>query len=120
MKDLIRLGFRALRVVAVLGLVLTISQSGFAQRGSITAPVDPEIEASSRHNLDVGRQYRALEPAHELAKEWRRASSDAEGARELLAEDEDPETRMTSTAEASASSATSQTTLSTGRSIGLP
>jgi len=38
-------------IVAVLGLPV------FAQRGSITAPVDLELEAASRHNLNVGRQY---------------------------------------------------------------
>ncbi len=54
---------------------------------------DPDVIADRERYAEVGRQYRALEPAHELAKEWRRASSDAEGARELLAEDEDPETR---------------------------
>ncbi len=54
---------------------------------------DPEVIADRERYAEVGRQYRALEPAHELAKEWRRTSSDAEGARELLAEEEDPETR---------------------------
>ena len=54
---------------------------------------DPEVIADRDRYADVGRQYHALEPAHELATEWRRASSDAEGARELLAEGEDEETR---------------------------
>ncbi len=54
---------------------------------------DPEVIGDRERYAQVGRQYRALEPAHELAKEWRRASSDAEGARELLAEGEDEETR---------------------------
>jgi peptide chain release factor 1 len=54
---------------------------------------DPEVISDRDRYADVGRQYRALEPANELAKEWRRARSDAEGAREMLAEDEDPETR---------------------------
>ena len=54
---------------------------------------DPEVIADRERYADVGRQYRALEPAHELAKEWRRWTSDAEGARELLAEEEDEETR---------------------------
>ncbi|MEA2387103.1 MAG: peptide chain release factor 1 [Thermoleophilaceae bacterium] len=54
---------------------------------------DPEVIADRERHADLGRQYSALRPAHELAIEWRRAHSDAEGAREMLAEDEDPETR---------------------------
>jgi peptide chain release factor 1 len=43
---------------------------------------------------EVGRAYRALEPAHQLAVEYRRLVDDAAGARELLEEDgEDPELR---------------------------
>lgn len=52
-----RFGSQSAMLLALLALVLAASQSGYAQRGSITAPVDPELEASSRHNLDVGRQY---------------------------------------------------------------
>lgn len=44
-------------VAGLFALLLAVSVPGLAQRGSITAPVDPELEASSRHNLDVGRQY---------------------------------------------------------------
>ncbi len=55
---------------------------------------DPDVIADRERYAEVGRQYRALEPANELAREWRRASSDAEGARELLAEGEDEETRQ--------------------------
>ena len=54
---------------------------------------DPDVIADRERYAEVGRGYRALEPAHELAKEWRRTKSDADGARELLAEDDDPETR---------------------------
>ena len=54
---------------------------------------DAEVIADRERYADVGRQYRTLEPAHRLAVEWRHAKSDAEGAREMLAEDEDPETR---------------------------
>jgi peptide chain release factor 1 len=54
---------------------------------------DPDVIADRERYAEVGREYRALEPAHELAKEWRRMSSDADGARELLAEGEDEETR---------------------------
>jgi peptide chain release factor 1 len=54
---------------------------------------DPDVINDRARYAEVGREYRALEPAHELAKEWRHTKSDAEGARELLAEDDDPETR---------------------------
>ncbi len=55
---------------------------------------DPEVIADQRRYADVGRSYRQLERAHGLAGEWRRATDDAAGARELLAEDgEDPELR---------------------------
>ena len=55
---------------------------------------DPEVIADRERYAEVGREYRALEPAHELAQEWRTRTSDAEGAREMLAEDgEDPELR---------------------------
>jgi peptide chain release factor 1 len=55
---------------------------------------DPDVIGDQRRYAEVGRAYRALEPAHGLAVEWRRATDDAEGARELLAEDgDDPELR---------------------------
>jgi peptide chain release factor 1 len=55
---------------------------------------DPEVLGDQRRLAEVGRAYRALEPAHQLAQEWRTRTSDAEGARELLAEDgDDPEMR---------------------------
>ena len=62
--------------------------------GDLTSQMsDPDVIGDRERYAEVGRQYHALEPAHELAKEWRRTQSDAEGARELLAEDEDPEAR---------------------------
>ena len=54
---------------------------------------DPDLHSDRKRAAEVGREYRALQPAHELAKEWRRTQSDAEGARELLVEGEDEETR---------------------------
>jgi peptide chain release factor 1 len=55
---------------------------------------DPDVIGDHRRYAEVGRAYRALQPAHALAQEWRRATDDAEGARELLAEDgDDPELR---------------------------
>jgi peptide chain release factor 1 len=62
---------------------------------------DPEVIADRERYAEVGREYRGLEPAHKLAVEWRRTKSDADGAREMLAEEDDPETReMLRTAEA--------------------
>src|SRR3954451_19525245 len=53
---------------------------------------DPEVISDQRRYAEVGRAYHALEPAHQLAQEWRHATDDAAGARELLAEDgDDPE-----------------------------
>src|ERR687891_382007 len=55
---------------------------------------DPELIGDQRRYAEVGRAYRQLGPAHALALEWRRATDDAAGARELLAEDgDDPELR---------------------------
>jgi peptide chain release factor 1 len=58
------------------------------------AMTDPDVIGDRRRYAEVGREYRALEPAHELATEWLRARDDAAGAHELLAEDgEDAELR---------------------------
>ncbi len=55
---------------------------------------DPEVISDQRRYAEVGRAYRQLESAHALAQEWRHATDDAAGARELLAEaGEDPELR---------------------------
>jgi peptide chain release factor 1 len=56
---------------------------------------DPEVIGDRQRYAEVGREYHALEPAHELAVEWRRARDDAAGAQELLDEDggDDPEAR---------------------------
>jgi peptide chain release factor 1 len=56
--------------------------------------VDPAVITDRQRYAEVGRAYRQLEPAARLAAEWRRATDDAAGARELLAEDgDDPEVR---------------------------
>src|SRR5918995_254687 len=53
---------------------------------------DPEVIADRERYAEVGREYRVLQPAHELASEWLKTRDDLEGARELLAEDgDDPE-----------------------------
>jgi peptide chain release factor 1 len=63
--------------------------------GELSAQMsDPEVISDRKRYADVGRQYSALERAHELAAEYRRLVDDAAGARELIAEDgEDPELR---------------------------
>ena len=55
---------------------------------------EPEVIADRQRYASIGREYRALEPAHELAHEWLHARDDVAGAQELLAEDgEDSELR---------------------------
>ena len=54
---------------------------------------DPDVIADRDRYAEVGRAYRGLEGAQALATEWRRASSDAAGAREMLDEGDDPELR---------------------------
>src|SRR3954462_4077446 len=53
---------------------------------------DPTVIGDRERYAEVGREYRELQPARELAVEYRKLKDDLEGARELLAEDgEDPE-----------------------------
>jgi peptide chain release factor 1 len=55
---------------------------------------DPAVIADRRRYADAGRQFNQLAPAARLAEEWRHATSDAEGAQELLDEGaDDPELR---------------------------
>jgi peptide chain release factor 1 len=54
---------------------------------------DPEVIGDRERYAEVGREYRELQPARELAAEWRTLKDDLEGARELLDEGEDPELR---------------------------
>jgi peptide chain release factor 1 len=55
---------------------------------------DPVVIADRRRYAEAGREFNRLAPAARLADEWRRATSDAEGAQELLDEGgEDPELR---------------------------
>jgi len=55
---------------------------------------DPAVINDRERYAEVGREYRRLEPAHQLAVEYRHAVDDAAGARELLSEDgDDPELR---------------------------
>ena len=55
---------------------------------------DPAVIADRERYAEVGREYRELEPAHELARQYVQLRDDLEGARELLAENgDDPELR---------------------------
>ena len=56
---------------------------------------DPAVISDQARYAEVGREYRRLGDAHELAVEWRKLRDDLEGARELIAEDgEDAELRV--------------------------
>ena len=58
---------------------------------------DPELIADRERAAEVGREYRELQAAHELAREWLTLKDDLEGAQELLAEDgDDPELKRVS------------------------
>jgi peptide chain release factor 1 len=54
---------------------------------------DPAVISDRERYAAVGREYRELQPANELAGRWRTLRDDLEGARELLAEGEDEEMR---------------------------
>jgi peptide chain release factor 1 len=55
---------------------------------------DPDVISDRERYATVGREYRELQPACELAAKWRTLRDDLEGARELLAEGEDAEMRQ--------------------------
>jgi TolA-binding protein len=46
-----------MKYLLVLIAMLALAAPGAAQRSSIAAPIDPDLERFSDHNLDVGRQY---------------------------------------------------------------
>ena len=54
---------------------------------------DPELIADRERYAEIGREYRQLEAARGLAAEWHTLSDDLEGAREILAEEDDEELR---------------------------
>jgi peptide chain release factor 1 len=54
---------------------------------------DPEVIGDRQRYAEVGREYRELQPAEALAREYRTLKDDLEGARELLEEGEDAELR---------------------------
>ncbi len=54
---------------------------------------DPDVIADRERYAEVGREYQRLGAANALAAEWRTLTDDLEGARELLADEEDEELR---------------------------
>jgi len=66
-------------------------ESRFAEVSA--AMSDPDVVGDRRRLAEAGREFSRLEPAAKLADRWRRAVDDEAGARELLAEGEDPEAR---------------------------
>jgi peptide chain release factor 1 len=54
---------------------------------------DPAVIGDRQRYAEVGREYRELQPARELALAYATLKDDLEGARELLAEGEDEELR---------------------------
>jgi len=67
-------------------------ETRFAELGE--QMTDAQVISDRERYAEVGRAYRQLEPAAELAVQWRRAQDDAEGAAELIAEmGEDAELR---------------------------
>jgi peptide chain release factor 1 len=52
---------------------------------------DPAVIADRDRYAAVGREYREIEPAHQLAREYLTLTDDLEGARELIAEGADDE-----------------------------
>jgi peptide chain release factor 1 len=62
-------------------------EARFAELGE--QMTDAAVIADRQRYAEVGRAYRQLQPAAELAARWRRARDDAAGAEELLAEEGD-------------------------------
>jgi peptide chain release factor 1 len=66
-------------------------ESRFAELEGLMS--DPEVIGNRERYAEVGREYRELQPARELAVEYATLRDDLEGARELLEEGEDAELR---------------------------
>ncbi|GAC1437485.1 MAG: peptide chain release factor 1 [Solirubrobacteraceae bacterium] len=66
-------------------------ESRFAALGA--QMTDPAVIGDRTRFAEVGRAYSQLEPAAQLAEQWRHARDDAAGAEEMLAEAEDAELR---------------------------
>ncbi len=80
------------KLVAVIERLVEQIESRFAELEREFQ--DPGVTGDRRRFAQVGRDYSDLQGAAQLAAEWRRASSDADVARQMLAEGaEDPEAR---------------------------
>jgi peptide chain release factor 1 len=66
-------------------------ETRFAELG--VQMTDPAVIGNRERYAEVGRAYRQLESAANLATQWRLAQDDASGAEELLSESEDAELR---------------------------
>ena len=66
-------------------------ETRFAELGE--QMTDPEVISDRERYAEVGREYRQLKDARDLAEEYATLKDDLEGARELLAEGEDEELR---------------------------
>ncbi|HEX6153178.1 MAG TPA: PCRF domain-containing protein, partial [Solirubrobacterales bacterium] len=76
-------------------MIESLVQQIEARFGELEAQMsDPDVISDRARYAEVGREYRELQPASELAARWRTLRDDLEGARELLAEDEDEEMRQ--------------------------
>jgi peptide chain release factor 1 len=77
--------------VAVIEQLIEQIQARFADlEGQMS---DPGVISDRERYAEVGREYRQLRPARELAGEYATLKDDLEGARELLEEAEDAEMR---------------------------
>ena len=81
----------ALRCPAVIEQLVSQIEARFAELSQQIT--DPEVIGDRKRYAEVRREYSHLEAAAKFAEEWRRATDDEAGARELLEEDEDPEVR---------------------------
>src|ERR687892_97117 len=79
----------------VLSMVDSLVEQIEARFSELEAQMsDPGVIGDRQRYAEVGREYRELQPAQTLAREWRTLRDDLEGARELLDEDgDDPELR---------------------------
>ena len=79
------------RVEAMIEQLVEQIQARFADlEGQMS---DPAVIGDRERYAEVGREYRDLQPARELAVEYATLKDDLEGARELLEEGEDEEMR---------------------------
>src|SRR6201992_1995019 len=79
------------RVAPTIEQLLKQIRARFAELEAMMS--DPAVIADRERYAEVGREYRQLKTAHDLAEEYATLKDDLEGARELLAEGEDEEMR---------------------------